>query len=96
MVQQQMSTANGELQDWMGHDITSGSKILYPQRRGTHMWMVLAEVLEISVIHDHLAMIDKWALKVQPVKTTFYFGQSFGKPVTITVLDKVTVIEGCK
>lgn len=88
-----MSTADGKLQDWLGHDILPGSKIVYPRTRSSSLWMILAEVLEVAHWRDDASLADKWHVKVQPLKSTFYFGHTIDHPVTLVALDRVTVVE---
>lgn len=87
-----MSTADCTLHDWLGNTIEQGAFIVYPSRQGSSLWMVYAEVLEVKTVHDEWSKVDSWILRAQPLKHTFYFGQSTDKPVTIKAIDRVTVV----
>ena len=78
-----------EMKDWRGTPIVKGSIIVYPGRRGSHQWMVEAEVLEIIQIWEWAEF--RWALRVLPLRQGTY-GRTNMKPVKITALEKVTVV----
>lgn len=77
--------------DWRGTPIVPGSLIVYPGRKGSHHWMIEAEVLEIFQ-QDHWGTLI-WTLRVQPLRQgTLRTDMS---PVKITALERVTVIPKC-
>ncbi len=80
------------IRDWRGQPLEAGAIIVYPQRRGSRMWMVEAKVLEVTekyeAYHDRVVP----ALKVQPVNATWTHTLA-PKKVMLTVLDRVTVVE---
>lgn len=84
---------NVEMKDWRGTPIVPGCIVVYPGRRGSHQWMVEAEVLDIIQIWEWDAF--KWALRVQPLRQGTY-GRTDKKPVKITALERVTVVNGDK
>ena len=79
-----------EMKDWRGTPIQPGSIIVYPGRKGSHQWMVEAEVIEI--FQDWQWGAFKWALRVQPLRQGTY-GRTNKKPVKITALERVTVVD---
>lgn len=81
------------MKDWRGTDIKQGSIIVYPGRQSSHMWMVEAEVIEI-IQTEHWGVMQT-GLLVQPIRQGRY-GRANMKPVKLTALEKITVIEECK
>ncbi len=79
-----------QMKDWRGTSIVPGSIIVYPGRHRSHMWMMEAEVLEIVQIWEWNQF--KWALRVQPLRQGTY-GRTNMKPVRITALERVTVVD---
>jgi len=82
-----------EMKDWRGTPITPGCIIVYPGRQSSHMWMVEGEVLEI--FQDWHWDRFVWTLRVQPLRQGTY-GRTNKKPVKITALERVTVINDCR
>lgn len=78
------------MRDWRGNRIEIGSLIVYPQRQSSHMWMVEAKVTEITEKLEWSGRIIP-ALKVMPINATWTH-RIAEKPVTLTVLDRVTVV----
>lgn len=83
-------SVGAEMIDWRGTPITPGSIIVYPGRQSSSMWMVEAEVLEVYQQDQWGDLI--WTLKVQPIRAGS-FGRTNKKPVKITALERVTVIQ---
>lgn len=78
------------LRDWRGAPINEGSLIVYPARHGSSMWVVEAEVLKIiekQVDSDRVIP----ALRVRPIGATWTHRIAM-KKVTLTALDRVTVV----
>ena len=68
------------MKDWRGKAIKKGSRIVYPGRQGSSIWVVEAEVLGVK----------DGGIVVQPVRTT---GTAVAtRPVHIKNVDRVTVI----
>jgi hypothetical protein len=82
--------------DWRGTPIEPGCLIVYPGRHSSSMWMMEAEVLEITSApnpYDFTWSQDKVALRVQPLRQGRY-DRVNKKPVKLTALERVTVIRG--
>jgi hypothetical protein len=79
--------------DWRGTPIKKGSIIVYPGRQSSAMWMVEAEVLEVTTVEHWNTSIP--ALLVQPLRAGF-FGRTNKKPVRITAIERVTVLPKCQ
>lgn len=78
-----------QMNDWRGTPIEPGSLVVYPGRRGSHQWMVEAEVLEIFQDWEWDKFV--WALRVQPLRQGTY-GRTNMKPVKVKALERVTVV----
>lgn len=79
------------IRDWRGALITEGSLIVYPARHGSSMWVVEAQVLKIIDKHElHTGRVIP-ALRVRPVGATWTHRITM-KKVTLTALDRVTVV----
>jgi hypothetical protein len=81
------------MMDWRGTKIEEGVTIVYPGRQSSSMWMIEAIVLEVTTQQHWNLEIP--ALRVQPIKTG-RFGDRSLRPVTITALERVTVIKECE
>jgi hypothetical protein len=80
--------------DWRGTEIKPGSIIVYPGRQSSSMWMVEAEVMEIITVSPLYSWQPTEALRVQPLRQG---GMRVNKkPVTITAIERVTVLPQCK
>lgn len=79
-----------EMKDWRGTPIVPGSIVVYPGRQSSSMWMVEAEVLEVFQDWHYNDFV--WALRVQPKRVGKYGDRSL-KPVKLTALERVTVIQ---
>lgn len=90
-----MSISDGKLQDWLGHDITVGSKIVYPGYRSSSLWMTFAEVKDIQININPFDHVRSWVLIVEPLRSTFHSGHVDKRQVRLTAISRVTVIEGC-
>lgn len=86
------------IKDWRGNEIKVGSKILWPGRGGSRLWVTEGEVVEIRMKKRHSWDSDSDLVPVLKVRT---FGSTSGlyhpdKPdptlSTIHVIDRVTVI----
>lgn len=77
------------MHDWRGASIVPGATIVYPVRHASSMWMVEAKVL--SIVETNHWGIKVKGLKVQPIRQGTY-GRTNMKPVTLTALERVTVI----
>lgn len=81
------------MRDWRGSLLEDGSYVVYPQRHSSHMWMVEARVDEITEVDRGDKVLP--ALKVTPLKATWTHRLG-SKPVTLTALDRVTVISAVR
>ena len=82
------------MKDWRGNVIEPGSLIVYPGRHSSHMWMVEAEVLELTQVvspYDYYNTKPIPALRVQPLRQGTY-SRPNKKPVTLTALERITVV----
>lgn len=68
------------MKDWRGKSIKRGTRVVYPGRQGSSIWVVEAEVLSV----------EEGEIVVQPVRTT---GMNLSsRPVHIRNVDRVTVL----
>jgi hypothetical protein len=76
--------------DWRGTPIVKDAIVIYPGRQSSSMWMVEAIVLDVTTKEHWYDVIP--ALVVQPIKTGRFHHRVL-KPVTLTALERVTVIQ---
>lgn len=79
------------MRDWRGTLIFPGTYIVYPVRQSSLMWMVEARVEELAETEDPFGKVTP-VLKVKPLNSTWTRSSTSNKIVTLTVLDRVTVI----
>lgn len=77
------------MKDFIGREIKQGSYIVYPGRQGSSLWMNLGHVVDVTVRTTWNGPVD--ILKVQPVDPASR--RPLGKVVSVTCIDKVTVID---
>jgi hypothetical protein len=82
-------TTSVQMNDWRGNPIVPGSIVVYPGRKGSHQWMMEAEVLEIVQVWEWNQFV--WAIRVQPMRQGRYSRTNM-KPVKLTALERVTVV----
>lgn len=83
------------IKDWRGNEIKIGSKIVWPGRSGSSMWMTEGEVVDIKIKKEtnyQLQEIDVPTLYVKSSKATGFYYTQPKKLSVIKVIDRVTVI----
>lgn len=70
------------MNDWRGREITVGCTIIYPCRVSSSVWLNEAVVEEV---HSN-------KLIVAPTRSTHRWRASTGRSVTLTALERVTVV----
>lgn len=78
------------MKDFLGREIRAGSRIVWPGRQGSSLWMSVG-VVEDIVHRDELSG-PKAVLKVRVEKVGLSFGKS-GNLVTIECLDRIVVVD---
>lgn len=83
-----------ELKDWRGKPIEVGTRIVYPGRRGSLIWMTEAEVVEIGEEIPGYSSVPVPFLKVKRLRMATYGGALVvgQKLVKLTEVDRVTVV----
>lgn len=84
------------MKDWRGTPITEGSKIIYPGRVGSHMYVTEADVLEITTKANPYGLGDPVpALRVRRTRDTGFGTPKAienAKPSLIDAISRVTVV----
>ncbi len=86
------------MNDWRGSPILPGAVIVYPGRHGSRLWMVEGEVMAIGEKNrDPFDFSDRIPfITVQPTRETGWRGERKRKPVTLTSIERITVIQEAK
>lgn len=79
------------MRDWRGVLVEKGSTIVYPQRRSSSLWMVEATVIAVTEREKDGRTVP--ALKVLPITTTWTHYNVEQREVTLTALDRVSVVQ---
>lgn len=86
------------VKDWRGNEIKVGSKIIWPGRSGSSMWMTEGEVVDIEIKKDsrwngtQIEEFEVPVLKVKSLGTTNFWKNQTDKISTIHVISRVTVL----
>ena len=86
--------AEPELRDWRGKPIEVGTRIVYPGRRSSSIWVTEAEVVEIGEEIPGYSSVPVPFLKARQIRATsrWRVDQDAPKLVKLTELDRVTVV----
>jgi hypothetical protein len=84
------------IKDWRGNEIKVGSKIVWPGRSGSRMWLTEGEVVGIGSrkVRNWISGQDEDVptLKVKETSNSTMYGSTSTKVRSIKVLQRVTVI----
>jgi len=84
------------IKDWRGTEIKIESRIVWPGRSGSHLWMTegtVVDIIEEFCKSDPFMAYPIFKLKVKRTNKSSCVLRNFGKIVTISQFGRVTVLD---